>query len=302
MKIANPQSPKYRMGGIKVIERNKKFDIFISYKSQNVILVRQIAERLKASGINTWFDEYSILLDNSMDTESIIQDAIINSSYGLIFTNDLYFESAGCRNELKQLLRHCDSNHIIHIQLSPSITFHPILTQLSGCPSLNTSNIEEICAFIASTIDKKIVNHYSPAQNNFSKVYTGKYLGIPYQLNIDHWEEETWPFIAKLFGVFSGSKLGPCFSFNIGGYRLEINLCVGPELHPQQVNSQVMHAIDHREIQKKLLCPLAKTYFRDFGPDSVVGVHLLPHYEFMHHAFTYRSIGEIGRASCRERV
>ena len=40
----------------------KKFDVFISYKSKNVDLARQIADTLIFSGKSVWFNEYQVLL------------------------------------------------------------------------------------------------------------------------------------------------------------------------------------------------------------------------------------------------
>lgn len=40
------------------------YDAFITYKSEDADLVRNVADQLIASGIRVWFAEYQVLLQN----------------------------------------------------------------------------------------------------------------------------------------------------------------------------------------------------------------------------------------------
>lgn len=267
---------------------DQKYDYFISYKAQDVLLVRQIAELMMASGISVWFDEYQILFNNYEDDklEMELMTAIENATYGIIFTNDLYFNSKYCSDELKLLLKKPKSN-IINILLQPHVLFRNF-DDLRDCPTwTGASKVNEICSFINARTNIQIVDTSQTTERD-SQIYKKKYLHVPYQLNISGWQESSWPLFSKITNTASSTKLGPWLKRTINDYQLEVNVCMGPELHPAQISSQVHHTTDHREIQKNLMRPRVQKFLTDFGPDTIIGFHLLPHREYMHHAFTYK--------------
>src|ERR1041385_7580852 len=95
----------------------KAYDFFISYKSENIEVVRPIAELLIANHFKVWFLEYN--LDNNiyLGTDEVLREAmfaaISKSKFGICFTNEAYFSSARCRIELNGFFECLDADHII---------------------------------------------------------------------------------------------------------------------------------------------------------------------------------------------
>lgn len=99
----------------------KAYDFYISYKSENVEVVRAIAELLIANHLKVWFSEYSLDRKTYLGTDEMMRDAILagisQSKYAICFTNEAYFSSAWCRMELNRFLECLDSDHIIQISV-----------------------------------------------------------------------------------------------------------------------------------------------------------------------------------------
>ncbi|HUT95343.1 MAG TPA: HEAT repeat domain-containing protein [Thermoguttaceae bacterium] len=96
-------------------EVSKDYDLFISYKSEDVLLARRIVERLMASGLRVWFAEYEIALADRDKFNSRIVDGIKRSRYGLIITNKEYGDSLHCRHELQGLMTHVGLADVLRI-------------------------------------------------------------------------------------------------------------------------------------------------------------------------------------------
>lgn len=103
---------------------------FFSYKSNDVFLVRPIAERLKAEGISVWIDEYGISNKDRESFQKIINDAIDTSIYGVLFVNDLYADSPWCLIEVERLLRKRPLSKIIVLVLKQSEKFKLLYSNL----------------------------------------------------------------------------------------------------------------------------------------------------------------------------
>lgn len=103
---------------------------FFSYKSNNVSIVRPIAERLKAEGLSVWMDEYGVSNKDQNRFQKKINDAIDNSTWGVIFVNDLYAESPYCNIEVERLLRRQTKENIVVLLLSNSEIFEELYPEL----------------------------------------------------------------------------------------------------------------------------------------------------------------------------
>ena len=95
----------------------KKYDCFISYKSKNVVVARQIADRLVASGRKVWFAEYEVLLYNRDRFPEEIERGLRDCKYGIVLTNDDYAKSEYCRSELVRLLEFCGPERTLEIMI-----------------------------------------------------------------------------------------------------------------------------------------------------------------------------------------
>src|SRR4051794_37121919 len=69
------------------------FDVFLSYKAEEVNLVRQVADGLIACGYCPWLDEYLILLAERGRFEEAIRVGVENSRWGLLFMSHRYRQS-----------------------------------------------------------------------------------------------------------------------------------------------------------------------------------------------------------------
>ena len=61
------------------------YDFFVSYKIEDVLLVRQVVEQLIVSDIKVWFDEYQILVDNYKNWQELVKVGIQKSKKGYIY-------------------------------------------------------------------------------------------------------------------------------------------------------------------------------------------------------------------------
>lgn len=99
--------------------RRRKWDFFLSYKSENANEIRRVAERLVAAGYRVWFAEYEIHLLTYEDFKARIKKGIENCSFGILFTTHHYFESEHCRDEVLWLQQRFkqDPRRIIEVSI-----------------------------------------------------------------------------------------------------------------------------------------------------------------------------------------
>ncbi len=62
--------------------------LFISYKSHNADVAREVADALLANGVNVWFAEYQVLFGNYDDFQKAVNEGIDRASHALLFTNN----------------------------------------------------------------------------------------------------------------------------------------------------------------------------------------------------------------------
>lgn len=79
------------------------FDVFVSYKSEDSVIARQLAERVVAAGLVPWFAEYVIPIQRRVEFMKAIDLGVKRARLGLCLTNRRYFESDICCYELEQL-------------------------------------------------------------------------------------------------------------------------------------------------------------------------------------------------------
>lgn len=82
--------------------------LFLSYKSEDSNLVRGVAERLVAAGLDVWFAETDIGLDDFPETDAEVERRL-SGAVGLVdgavvFTNDRWSQADWCRFEIRTLL------------------------------------------------------------------------------------------------------------------------------------------------------------------------------------------------------
>jgi hypothetical protein len=78
--------------------------VFLSYKSEDANLVRGVADRLLAGGLDIWFNEYDISLERYEDFAAEIDAGIRQATHAIVFTNRRWTASDWCRYEMRGLL------------------------------------------------------------------------------------------------------------------------------------------------------------------------------------------------------
>lgn len=81
--------------------------IFISYKTENANIARGVTERLLSKGIQVWFAEYEIMLEEYFADEEETRKAIANgvktSTHAILLTNNNWVDAYWCEFEMKKL-------------------------------------------------------------------------------------------------------------------------------------------------------------------------------------------------------
>lgn len=99
----------------------ENYDVFLSYKSDDVELVRPVAEALIHNGLRVWFNEYAIYDAASWSDDAALSNAIrhgaARSSSALIFCNNAWASSRWCRIELESLSARVRPERVLFIQI-----------------------------------------------------------------------------------------------------------------------------------------------------------------------------------------
>jgi len=111
--------------------RPKRRDYFLSYKSEDANLVRQVAECLVSNGCSVWFAEYEILLPNYSDFQIAIDNGLANCKGGILFTSPRYWVSQHCQHEAAGLRKNLSPEKVLDISLTESTNLLDIISQVS---------------------------------------------------------------------------------------------------------------------------------------------------------------------------
>ena len=81
--------------------------IFISYKTEDANIARGIVERLLSNGIQVWFAEYEIMLEeffaDDKETEKAISNGAKTSTHAILLTNNRWVKAHWCQFEMQKL-------------------------------------------------------------------------------------------------------------------------------------------------------------------------------------------------------
>ena len=263
--------------------RDKEYDFFISYESQDASRSREICESLIANGCKVWFDEYIILLTKRKIVEHVepaIEAGITESMFGICLTNLGYAESRSCRKELKLMLKeeNCSPNNIIEIKSSsetwPSYTFPELYQSFS----FEYKNLKETLSSIQKAtgiqlrFDKNHVIEEPPKHTFFIH-------GVHFSLQLS-----VWTFSQNL-SLYKKSRN----SYDLRLYRKEKQTKLWGHLSIQERPVSIRRFTTSRDSQKKHLLDLIKEARNMYGPGSnkvCYGVHLIHLGNFGHGAFT----------------
>lgn len=129
------------------------YDLFISYKSQDVALARRIAEACIAAGWNVWFAEYRILLERRAQFLPMFGLGALDSTYGLLVTNDRWAQSKHCKREARLLLATMSPERIFELQAPRQTLPHKLFPRLAQSAALETTEVAQVVKFVESRTD-----------------------------------------------------------------------------------------------------------------------------------------------------
>lgn len=104
--------------------------LFISYKSEDVSIVRRVSERLCSQSIPVWMNEYNVCHDRQDKFQHLINQGIDASQYGLLFVTKAYARSSYCHVEIERLLRRIPHDRIVVLKLEESQHFAELYPRL----------------------------------------------------------------------------------------------------------------------------------------------------------------------------
>ena len=218
----------------------RDYDVFVSYKSEDVMTVRPVVDGLVAAGARVWFNEYEVLLAGWEQFQERIDEGTRRSSFGLAFTNDRYVGSPHCRNELELLLEHVGPEHIIEVFLPSEPGTHRDYPDLQRCRNVASNDPDEILEQVAARLGIRRLLRPKPRHLPYRDVgggprhagarrrlttYQGWLEGVPYLIDLDGWTVEMDP--ERNPGVL------PEFKYAVPNPVLFANVSAGVDVSPE---------------------------------------------------------------------
>jgi hypothetical protein len=269
---------------------DKFFDVFLSYKSEDAELVRQVADALIAGGLKVWFAEYLILLVDRDRFQDAIDDGLRRSRFGVLFTNDRYAQSDHCRYELTQLLlpEYCGAGRLLEVRVRDEPLLRAHHPGLSGCPWLQfRGDVGELLRFIQQHTALPGDWPAPPAQEaTVPALFQDPAVG--YTLDVTG-----WTLVSRGRAAFLGQTVGPKFQREFGDYKAVWNLVIGsPVVAPRRFREG--QPIDDRECFDVTVA-FAQKYLAAQPGAKCAGVHLFFLGGLSHFVVTYWRNGYWGR-------
>lgn len=262
--------------------RRETYDCFLSYKSEDIDLVRVVADQLIASGVKVWFAEYLVLLEGREGFQDAIQRGIQRSRRGVVLSNPRYAQSKHCLQELDLLLQHCGANRILDVRLqrAPELEArYPMLQSLSRIsPQPDAVEIlEGIAAAAGFALHLEGLSTAAVPQPRSAR-YTDPQLG--YSLDVADWERVDFD-IRLDPGNFAGYFGRATFD----GHETRWNLLVGTPAPGRRPIAMMGQVIDDRACFDQVLV-VARDFVRRVHTRGH-GVHLFFLDGYSHVVFTY---------------
>lgn len=264
-------------------ENEDHWDVFISYKSEDVRLARRIANQLLASGLKVWFNEYRVLLQNFDQFQEAIDFGIAHSDWGICLTNNRYIDSEYCKIELEQLLNRLPSGRILEIMIPKEELPHQRYQALDSCPAYIGSDLEGIINFIQVQTGWTVKPLLPDIISAEPRTNTSMCMQRDVILDITDWQ------VSKPGKVVFGSTnmVSMKYMHRQDHYSFNVNLVCGPEY--ARAGKRLGQAIDDRQMFNLLRNHAEKHTGRLKA--KVHGLHLIFHEGLSQFAITYRMFG-----------
>jgi hypothetical protein len=111
--------------------------VFLSYKSEDSNLVRQVAEQLIGCGLEVWFNEYRILVGEYDEFQTGIDEGLRLATHAVVFTNNRWSRAEWCRYEMRGLLASiADRSRIVEVAIPSESAPREVFPDLLGRPAV----------------------------------------------------------------------------------------------------------------------------------------------------------------------
>jgi hypothetical protein len=255
------------------------YDAFVSYKSEDVTVVRAVADGLIAAGARVWFAEYEILLSGRERFQERIDEGIRHSAYGLVFTNDRFVGSPYCRRELDELLEFAGPERIMEITLPREEGPHREYPSLDRSDLLDLRDPDEILRRAGARLGISPVERPRPRRRGYRdpaghhsgtkgqpEAYEGFLLGRPYRIALSGWTIEKDPARDPRYVGWA-----PEFKYAVKRPVLIVNVVAGTEISPE---AQRLQEVEGDRAVYEFLLEYAPHHLGAIGAEAR-GVHLL---------------------------
>lgn len=270
-------------------------DLFVSYKSEDVMLVRPVVDALLAAGARVWFAEYEILLAGRERFAEAIATGIRRSRRALLFTNDRYLSSPYCRDEVEQCLAVHGVEGIIEVMLPEEQGSHAAYPALAGADWTEGADPDRIAAWVARRVGvtpvrrPPLVHHvYRDAAGRHSGAdrspgtHRDTLAGLPYSVDVTGWTLEKPPRDRRHDPTWL-----PTYKYAVEGPPLFVNIAAGLDVSPEA--QRAPGVADDRAVYDYLL-GYAPRHLGALGA-AARGVHLLLHRGTGQMGLTYHAGG-----------
>ena len=180
--------------------RSSAFDVFVSYKSEDAMVARQVAEALLGSGWRVWFDEYVMILVGHEEVSpggyqarvhDELQQGLTHSSLGLCFTRNAYFQSDYCKLELRTLLENArGSDRVLNVEMSPRANWPSDLPARERVVSVTFRGPEDVLALMQKTARRKIEDRLFVGGHDRRALLPLKGIGLAATIDASGWQTE----------------------------------------------------------------------------------------------------------------
>ncbi len=213
------------------------FDLFISYKSEDVHVVRAVVDRLLARGVRVWFAEYVVLLGGREAFQEAIDAGIKRSRHAVVISNDLYAKSDHCKRELDLIFgtEGPGASRTFEVRLPPEPKTHRYKAELAHADWMVYEGdvdavVERLAVRVGATTADAVSNEEMEPAVWFRETRRG------WSIDIAGWSEDSSS--ASDPGVLAQTR-------DVAGRRLRLNVHVGTgAVSPRRVTA----TLDDRKV------------------------------------------------------
>lgn len=264
-----------------------RYDAFISYRSTDAHLVRQVADRLIASRGRVWFAEYEVLISGREKFQEAIDAGVSRSARLVAFTGDAYAASAHCRGELAKFLSRARPRRVVEVRLHGGAQTHRHFPRLAESDSTTETERDPILDFLRQSCDWPVDPPAGEGAGGGASHFEGVCLGRRFRIDTTGWEQHGEGRGGEVAG---GNYESPTFRRRLaGGRTVFVNLVWGPEASEEARRRHLPEA-DDREMYDALLEYVGRLHLERVG-GRVRGVHLLFHGRLSQMCVTYWTSG-----------